>query len=133
MSRAPAPAAAGSRWRARFPSLGARLMGLFIVLAVAVAATFLLGLHVVQHGGWRIARRLPDGHRIVFGLADMSHEQRSEHVGWMTLAVLLLLTALAYAVVRHMLRPLAALRAGAVRYGQGDFSRPIVPRNRDEL
>jgi signal transduction histidine kinase len=32
-----------------------------------------------------------------------------------------------------MLRPLVALRAGAVRYGQGDFSQPIVPRNRDEL
>jgi signal transduction histidine kinase len=82
---------------------------------------------------WRVVRRLPDGHRIVFSLADMSHEQRAEHIGWMTLAVLLLLTALAYAWVRHMLRPLVALRAGAVRYGQGDFSQPIVPRNRDEL
>jgi len=82
---------------------------------------------------WRVVRRLPDGHRIVFSLADMSHEVRAEHIGWATLAVLLLLTALAYAWVRHMLRPLAALRAGAVRYGQGDFSQPIVPRNRDEL
>ena len=63
----------------------------------------------------------------------MSHEARAEHVGWATLAILLLLTALAYALVRHMLRPLVALRAGAVRYGQGDFSQPIVPRNRDEL
>jgi len=78
-------------------------------------------------------RRLPDGHRIVFGLADMSHEQRAEHIGWATLAVLLLFTALAYAWVRHMLSPLAALRAGAIRYGQGDFSQPIVPRNHDEL
>jgi len=82
---------------------------------------------------WRVARRLPDGHRIVFSLADMSHEQRAEHIGWATLAVLLLLTALAYAWVRHMLSPLAALRAGAIRFGQGDFSQPIVPRNRDEL
>jgi signal transduction histidine kinase len=32
-----------------------------------------------------------------------------------------------------MLSPLAALRAGAIRFGQGDFSQPIVPRNRDEL
>ena len=63
----------------------------------------------------------------------MSHEERARHVGWMTLSVLLLLTAIAYAAVRHMLQPLAALRAGAVRYGQGDFSQPIVPRNRDEL
>jgi len=36
-------------------------------------------------------------HRIVFSLADMSHEQRVEHIGWATLAVLLLFTALAYA------------------------------------
>ena len=252
-----------ARWRARFPSLGARLVGLFIVLAIAVGATFLAGTHVVRsigwheylrplvmnytdtlvaeigsppdvdrarlltqrlplhividgpelhwdsadeppppppppdglgpgrplhhpvvtlpngdplplvvppprrapprttfdHGGpegaphlgphgmpsrlslntdvdpslWRVVRRFPDGTRIAFSLADMSHEARAEHVGWATLAVLLLLTGLAYALVRHMLRPLAALRAGAVRYGQGDFSQPIVPRNRDEL
>jgi signal transduction histidine kinase len=82
---------------------------------------------------WRVVRRLPDGHRIIFSLADMSHEMRAEHVGWVTLGVLLLLTGFAYAVVRHMLHPLVALRAGAVRYGQGDFSTPIVPRNRDEL
>ena len=256
---APVP---GSRWRARFPSLGARLVGLFLVLAFTVGAVFMAGSHVAQHVGWReymhplvmnysdmlvaeigsppdvdrarvlvqhlplririegpevnwdsadeppppppepgtrppssrgvvtlpngdpiplilpgprrpprvasdgehlppgvplharpgtralgvpyrledinpsdwrIVRRMEDGHRIIFSLADMSHEQRAEHIGWATLAVLLLLTALAYAGVRHMLRPLAALRAGAVRYGQGDFSQPIVPRNRDEL
>jgi len=255
-------AAAGARWRARFPSLGARLIGLFIVFACAVAVTFLFGLRVLRDGGWReylhplvlnyadlltaeigsppdverarlltqrlplhirivgpeinwdsadeprpdphpsgppgppppdmrppqrhpvvtlpdggpiplivpgprpgtaaasavdaaarpprphpppyrlteldpsdwrVVRHLPDGHRIIFALADMSHEERAEHVGWVTLALLLLLTAGAYVVVRHMLRPIAALRAGAVRYGQGDFSQPIVPRNRDEL
>ena len=252
-----APAATPLRWSVRFPSLGARLVGLFLVLAVAVAVTFMLGMHVVQTGGWhetlrplvmnytdtlvaeigappdverarvlaqrlplhiriegpevnwdsadelpppppmpgeaawrgarrpvvtmpngdplplvvpeprrppgsaaseavprpgghvlphrlglgteidpslwRVVRRLPDGHRIVFSLADMSHERRAEHIGWATLGLLLLFTALAYAWVRHMLRPLAALREGAVRYGQGDFSQPIVPRNRDEL
>jgi signal transduction histidine kinase len=252
-------AVAPPRWRVRFPSLGARLVGLFVVLAVAVAATFMLGMHALQRVGWheylrplvmnytdtlaaeigsppdverarllaqrlplririegpgidwdsadeppapapsggarparhpvvtlpngdplplvvpgprrpppgtafdhvppgaasrlgahgppyhlalntdidpsqwRVVRRLPDGHRIVFSLADMSHQARAEHIGWFTLGLLLLFTALAYAWVRHMLRPLAALREGAVRYGQGDFSRPIVPRNRDEL
>jgi signal transduction histidine kinase len=253
-------AAAPSRWSARFPSLGARLVGLFLVLAIAVAVTFMLGMHIVQSGGWheslrplvlnyidtlaaeigsppdierarvltqrlplhiriegpqvnwdsadephapppppgegpfrpwrrpvvtlpngdplplvvpaprpppregpdhppaamphlgphalphrlglntdvdpglwRVVRHLPDGHRIVFSLADMSHERRAEHIGWATLGILLLFTALAYAWVRHMLHPLVALRAGAVRYGQGDFSQPIVPRNRDEL
>ena len=251
------PLAAPLRWRAAFPSLGARLVGLFLVLALAVGVTFMLGIHVLQRVGWRetlrplvmnytdtlvaeigsppdvdrarllaqrlplhiriegpevnwdsadeppppmppdgvgpgrpphhpvvtlangdplplvvpepraprvfgpdavprpgprgaphllnnlntdidpslwrVVRRLPDGHRIVFSLADMSHEQRAEHIGWITLAVLLLLTAFAYGWVRHMLHPLVALRAGAVRYGQGDFSQPIVPRNRDEL
>jgi signal transduction histidine kinase len=251
-----------SRWQVRFPSLGARLVGLFVVLAIAVAITFMLGMHALQRAGWhevlrplitnytdtlvseigsppdvdrarvltqrlplhiriegpdinwdsadeppppplpggvgptrpprhpvvtlpngdplplvvpeprrtpargasdrpaadaaphpgprgvpyhlslntdidptqwRVVRRLPDGHRIIFGLADTSHEQRAEHVGWATLGLLLLFTALAYAWVRHMLRPLVGLRAGAVRFGQGDFSQPIVPRNRDEL
>jgi signal transduction histidine kinase len=245
-----------ARWRARFPSLGARLVGLFVVLAFAVGVTFMLSMHVMQRvdwreymhplvmnysdmlvaeigsppdvdrarlltqrlplhiriegpevnwdsadepppppppqgmrpplrrsivtlpngdpiplilpgpprpprvdadgaprpprvapgtrvvphrleeldpSDWRIVRRVPDGHRIIFSLADMSHEQRTQHVGWATLAILLLLTAAAYAWVRHMLRPLASLREGAVRYGHGDFSQPIVPRNRDEL
>ena len=252
------PLAAPLRWRAAFPSLGARLVGLFLVLALAVGVTFTLGMHAAQRVGWheyvrplvmnytdtlvaeigsppdidrarlltqrlplririegpevnwdsageppppmppegigpgrppprhpvvtlpngdplplvvpeprgprpagaeagphpgprgsphllnnlntdidpslwRVVRRLPDGHRIVFSLADMSHVDRAEHIGWVTLAVMLLLTAFAYAWVRHMLHPLVALRAGAVRYGQGDFSQPIEPRNRDEL
>jgi signal transduction histidine kinase len=93
-----------------------------------------IGLHSeMDPTGARIVRRLADGTRIVISLADVSHEERVQHVGWMTLAVLLALTAFAYAVVRHMLHPLVALRAGAIRYGQGDFSQPIVPRNRDEL
>jgi signal transduction histidine kinase len=93
-----------------------------------------LSLHgEIAPGDWRIVRRLPDGYRVVIGLADLSHLDASEHLGWATLGALLLLTAFAYAVVRHMLHPLAAIRAGAVRYGQGDFSRPIVPRHRDEL
>jgi len=247
------PPTLSTRWRVRFPSLGARLVGLFLVLAIAMASTFMMGQHILRSVGlhdylrplvmnytdlllaeigsppdvdrarvlaqrlplririegpqvnwdsadeappppppgdgppprprhplvtlangdplpmvvpeprrppgpdapvhlgprgvpghlslaadfdptlWRVVRRLPDGHRVVFAPADLSRGLRVEHVGWVTLAVLLLLTAFAYAVVRHMLHPLVALRAGAVRYGQGDFSTPIVPRNRDEL
>ena len=54
MSAAPATpsAAPPSRWRVRFPSLGARLVGLFLVLAVAVATTFMLGMHALQRVGW---------------------------------------------------------------------------------
>ena len=93
-----------------------------------------LSLHSeIDPNGARIVRHLPDGTRILISLADASHEERVQHVGWMTLGVMLALTGLAYAIVRHMLHPLAALRAGAIRYGQGDFSQPIVPRNRDEL
>ena len=46
---------------------------------------------------------------------------------------MLLLTALAYASVRHLLRPLQAIGEGAQRYGQGDFEAPIRIRRRDEL
>ena len=88
---------------------------------------------------WRPVRLLADGHRISFGLAnpardgDASPEDRPRLIGWATLAVLLVLTALAYLTVRRLLRPLDDIRAGAVRYGNGDFSRPIPTRRRDEL
>lgn len=82
---------------------------------------------------WRPTRVLADGHRLSFTLADLSQERRARLHGWVTLAVLLVLTALAYAYARHLLRPLREIRAGAVRYGEGDFSRAIVVRRRDEL
>jgi signal transduction histidine kinase len=86
---------------------------------------------------WRPTRVLADGHRIRFGLAslprDDAPEDRARLIGWATLLVLLALVALAYARVRHLLRPLADIRAGAIRYGAGDFSRPIAPRAHDEL
>jgi HAMP domain-containing protein len=46
---------------------------------------------------------------------------------------LLVLTALAYKLVRRLLRPLDDIRAGAQRYGGGDFTRPIAVRRQDEL
>ena len=86
---------------------------------------------------WRPTRVLADGHRISFGLAslprDDAPEDRARLIGWATLLVLLALVALAYARVRRLLRPLADIRAGAIRYGAGDFSRPIAPRAHDEL
>jgi signal transduction histidine kinase len=191
-------------------SVGARLVGLFLVLALAVSATFLFGMQSAFRGGWQdyarplvanyidrlvdeigtppdlakaqaLVARLPlhiridgpvvnwdsqpdaprrfgprddrnndsdsddaerswqpvrllaDGHRIRFGLADLSHEERPRRIGWFTLAALLLLTALAYASARRLLRPLRDIRAGAIRYGQGDFSQPIAQRGHDEL
>ena len=91
------------------------------------------------HSGnpWRPTRLLADGHRITFGLAtlprDDAPEDRARLVGWATLLALLALVALAYARVHHLLRPLADIRAGAIRYGAGDFSQPIAARMHDEL
>ncbi len=96
---------------------------------------------------WRPTRLLADGHRITFGMAFAPHdttatsdgsidsepEDRPRRIGWITLGVLLLLTALAYALVRHWLRPLRDIGAGAERYGRGDFSQPIARRHDDEL
>lgn len=125
----------------------------------------------LQHHGepWSTTRTLADGHRISFGLSrrsetpaplrsagdscagllctaaevlrsgpsaalhDTAPEERPRLIGWATLAALLLLIALAYGLVRRLLRPLSDIRAGAVRYGRGDFSQPIPTRQRDEL
>jgi signal transduction histidine kinase len=46
---------------------------------------------------------------------------------------MLVLVAVAYLWVRTLLRPLADIRAGAIRYGAGDFSQPIPARTPDEL
>jgi signal transduction histidine kinase len=86
---------------------------------------------------WRPVRVLADGHRITFGLTnvarDDSPEDQPRRIGWITLAVLLLLTTAAYLTVRRLLRPLKDIRAGALRYGRGDFSQPIPTRRHDEL
>ena len=99
----------------------------------------------VQHRGneaangstWRPTRTLSDGHRIRFGLAslprDDSPEDRPRLIGWATLAVLLGLIGGTYLLVRRLLRPLGDIRAGAIRYGRGDFSRAIPARGHDEL
>ena len=202
----------GPRWhrRARHAlahSLRVRLMILFVLLALAMAGTFLLGMQYALSIGWRDAarplvvdyvdrlaaeigsppslerataliQRLPlsirisgpvvnwrshpdapdhgrtagrrwnsdeprfferttaDGHRIQFGVDVSAWHDRPRFVGWATLAVLLAFTALAYARVRRMLRPLDDIRAGALRFGAGDFGQPIAvrrPQKPDEL
>jgi signal transduction histidine kinase len=70
-------------------------------------------------------RTTADGHRIRFGLNVQVWHDRPRFIGWVTLGVLLLLTALAYARVRRMLRPLDDIRAGAQRFGAGDFANAI--------
>lgn len=86
---------------------------------------------------WRDAleRRSADGHRIRFGLdwGGAGWQDRPRWFGWATLAALLALTTGAWAWVRHLLRPLGDIQAGAQRFGRGDFSQPIPLARHDEL
>ena len=189
-------------WRRLRHSLKARLVALFLLLALATSAVFLLGMQKALGVGWRdaarplladyvdrlaaeigtppnetraraIVERLPltvrisgpvthweshprrremrerhgpwehdpgllvrrtgDGHRIEFGVNLQPWRERPRMWGWGTLVALLLLTALAYAYARRLLRPLDDIRAGAQRFGGGEFAQPIPVRRRDEL
>ena len=84
-------------------------------------------------GTWLLARSTADGHRIVFGVGSVTWQRRPRYIGWATLTALLLLTAGAYLYVRRLFRPLDDIRAGALRFGQGDFTAPIPQRRADEL
>lgn len=88
-----------------------------------------------EHDGERfgLVRRTADGHVIRFGLAPPPPGARPRWAGWLTLAALLALTALAYAYVRRMFAPLADIAAGAERYGRGEFAPAIPVRRDDEL
>lgn len=195
-----------SRWR---HSLSLRLVGLFLLLALVMSATFLFGMQRAFGSGWRelvrplvadyvdhlaadigsppdVARaqalvdRLPlavqidgpvvrwrsfsadsrlarhhgrggawrgdsgdegdwlqrttaDGHQIRFFLDTQAWARQPRAIGWVTLAVLLLLTLLAGWLVHRLFRPIQDIGAGAQRYGRGDFSQPIPVRRRDEL
>jgi len=190
-------------------SLRVRLVALFLLLALAMAATFLFGMQKAFSIGWRdaarplvvdyvdrlaaeigsqprieraqaLVQRLPvaihisgpqvnwrshpanpdqerrwneanrwkgdeprlleritaDGHRIHLSLNVQLWQDQPRMIGWATLAVLLLLTGLAYLRVRRLLRPLDDIRAGAQRFGTGDFAQPIPvrhPARPDEL
>ncbi len=84
-------------------------------------------------GWWLLTRTTADGHRITFGLGDAGWSRQPRAIGWVTLAILLLLTALAYGYVRHLLRPLQSIGAGVQRFGAGEFSAPIPAKRHDEL
>lgn len=80
-----------------------------------------------------LVRTTADGHRIAFGLNVQAWRDRPRAWGWVTLVVLLLLTLVAYKYVRRMLRPLEDIRAGAERFGRGEFGQAIPVRRHDEL
>jgi signal transduction histidine kinase len=86
---------------------------------------------------WRrlVTRTTADGHTIVFGLNTDAFERRPRLIGY-TLAALLIVTLLAYLYVRRLLRPLDDIRAGAQRFGSGNFAQAIPvrrPKRPDEL
>ena len=89
--------------------------------------------HKAMTGDGMFTRTNAEGYRIQFGLGDMAWRERHPWGGLVPLFGLLLLTLLAYATVRRLFRPLDDIRAGALRYGEGDFSAPIPVRRSDEL
>ena len=80
-----------------------------------------------------LVRTTADGHTIRFSLGDLNWRRGPGGFAWITLTALLLLTALAFAYIRRLLKPLDDIGAGAQRFGAGDFSQPIAMRRRDEL
>jgi signal transduction histidine kinase len=80
-----------------------------------------------------LARRSLDGHHIEFSLNFSSMEHRPHGLFWLSLIAILFLIGLAYWVVRRLLNPLDDLRAGALRFGRGDFSQGIAVRSQNEL
>ncbi len=87
----------------------------------------------VQAGDAWFVRRTADGHRVTFGASPRMWRVVPHATGWLTLAALLALVALAYAVVQHLLRPLTDIREGAERFGRGEFGTPIPVRRADDL
>ena len=64
-----------------------------------------------------LVRDTADGHHIRFGLGDWRWPDQPRWHGWGFLAGLGLLTALAYAYLRRLFRPLDDIRAAALRTG----------------
>ena len=74
-----------------------------------------------------------DGHTISFGLGNMEWRHGPGVFGWFTLALLLALTAVAFAYVRRLFKPLDDISAGVQRFAVGQFNQPIVVARADEL
>jgi len=91
------------------------------------------GSMMQEHPHELLIRTTADGHRIRFGLDAQEWMQRPRMIGWMTLTVLLMLTAVAWKLAHHLFGPLKEIGAGVERFGRGDFSQPIQLRRHDEL
>lgn len=88
---------------------------------------------VEAHPNDLLLRQTADGHTIRIGLDAQGWMERPRMIGWITLTVLLLLTAAAWKLAHLLFGPLKEIGAGVERFGRGDFSQPIVLHRRDEL
>lgn len=79
-----------------------------------------------------LERKTADGHRIQFALSSAAWNDRPRFIGWATLALLLLFTAMAYRRVRRLLRPLDDIRAGALHCESVDL-KALVQEVADSL
>ena len=82
-----------------------------------------------------LTRKTADGHTLVFDVNQEALEPNPYAFG-ITLGILLLLTLLAFLFIRRMLSPLDDIRAGARRFGDGQFGEQIPvchPGRPDEL
>ena len=83
-----------------------------------------------------VVRQTADGHRIALSLSARPDLREPRGIAWLTLGAILILTALAYAAIHRMLRPLRTIGDGVRRFGQGQFDEPIRVSHRrrpDEL
>ncbi|MBU6502149.1 MAG: HAMP domain-containing protein [Burkholderiales bacterium] len=85
------------------------------------------------HASDVLSRTLANGDRVSFSLDTPNWQNAPHGIGWLTLALLLALIVGAYHYVRRLLRPLDDIRAGAERFGGGQFDQPIPLRRKDEL
>lgn len=90
-----------------------------------------------RHNAWaeQLSRRSADGHEVRIGLSRVAWNQHPSSKAWWMLGGLLLVTALAYASVRWMLRPLQAMAQGAEAFGRGEFEHriPVTLRRHGHL
>ena len=86
-----------------------------------------------EAGSGFLKRKTPDGHTITFGLGNMEWRRGPGMFGWLTLALLLALTALAFMYVRRLFKPLDDIGAGVARFGKGNFAQRIEIARADEL
>ena len=80
-----------------------------------------------------ITRQTSDGHTIIFGVDRDRWERGNPWYVWRPILLLLVLTLITYLIIRWLFKPIQDIRAGAERFGKGDFTRPIPQSRPDEL